>query len=219
MKRRLSFAAAALLLGLIVAPNAFAIRVIFDPIQPLSTQVTTPSDPICTSNTPCNVALVNTMYQATFLSCASGDILPASVCSTAPVTSTWYGVWFNNVTGYALSTFTFSIPVPTGLGGGSLTCAGSPPSGYTLNCPSAVPTDGSDLFLTVHANPAVNGGQDGTSPENFYLLADVPFTTAGMVASVPEPSELGLFGLGLLALLGLSWGQKRRLAQRRNEAL
>jgi hypothetical protein len=40
-----------------------------------------------------------------------------------------------------------------------------------------------------------------------------------MVASVPEPSELGLFGLGLLALLGLSWGQKRRLAQRGNEAL
>jgi hypothetical protein len=217
MKRRLSFAAAALLLGLIVAPNAFAIRVIFDPIPDLN-QVTTPSDPICTSNTPCNVALVNTMYQATFLSCASGAILPPTVCSTAPVTSTWYGVWFNNVTGYALSTFTFSIPVPTGFGGDSLDCTGSP-SSFTLNCPSVAPTDGSDLVLTIHANPAVNGGQDGTSPENFYLLADVPFTTAGMVASVPEPSELGLFGLGLLALLGLSWGQKRRLAQRGNEAL
>ena len=118
MKRYLLFAAAALLLGLIVAPNAFATRVIFDPIDSTG-QNLAPNDPVCASNTPCNVGLVNTMYQATFLSCSSGDILPASVCSTSPVDSTWYGVWFNNVTGTALNTFSFSIPVPPGINPGS----------------------------------------------------------------------------------------------------
>ncbi|MGH8182485.1 MAG: PEP-CTERM sorting domain-containing protein [Rhodanobacteraceae bacterium] len=219
MKRYLLFAAAVLLLGLIVAPNAFAIHVIFDPTT-VTGQTLTASDPVCTSNTPCNIALPNTTYTATFLSCASGAILPASVCTTAPVTSAWYGVWFNNVTGYALNTFTFSIPIPTGFGGQSLTCSGSPPgSGITVICPSTAPAAGSDLDLTVHTNPALfGGGNSGGNPEDFYLLADVPFTTTGMVASVPEPSELGLFGLGLLALgLGYGW-KKRRYAQRGNEA-
>ncbi|TAN05560.1 MAG: PEP-CTERM sorting domain-containing protein [Rhodanobacteraceae bacterium] len=218
MKRYLLFAVAALLLGLIVAPNAFAIRVIFDPTT-VTGQTLTPGDPVCTSNTPCNIGLPNTMYQATFLSCASGAILPPSVCTTAPVTSSWYGVWFNNVTGYALNTFTFSIPIPAGFGGQSLTCSGSPPgSGITVDCPSTAPAADSDLDLTVHTNPALNGGQAGTLPEDFYLLADIPFTTTGVVASVPEPSELGMFGLGLLALgLGVGW-QKRRHAQRGNEA-
>lgn len=209
MKRYLALAVVALALA-ITAPSAFAIRVIFDPPSP-----NTPNAPVapvtdCTlgtypnNYTPCLINQRNTPYTVEWVDCST-------LSGLDPSAQGWC-LFFDNVTGGALNTFTFQFtaPDPSGSYDGSnqLTCGSQPPGFATNNCQAGVTVGAGDfLDLTFYAPLANN--------TNFYLITDFmkqpdPATVS---VSVPEPGVLGMFGLGLLAL-GVGFGlQRRRQAQ------
>jgi hypothetical protein len=89
--------------------------------------------------------------------------------------------------------------------GSDLLHCGSQPAGFaTDNCEDgATVTTGQLLDLTFFASLPNN--------KNFYLITDFidQPNPATVTVSVPEPGELGLFGLGLL-MLGLGYGWRRR---------
>ncbi|MEO9079955.1 MAG: PEP-CTERM sorting domain-containing protein, partial [Rhodanobacter sp.] len=156
----------------------------------------------CAHNDPCSIGVVNHTYQVGFLPCA--DVLGVNTSGFT------YCLWMNNVTLNAVSTFTFEFIVPSGgsLSSG-LTCdtQGLPLGTVTsIDCPSTMPAAGELFPVSFHINPALANRTD------FYLFTDFNNSpgVANVSVSVPEPGELGLFGLGLLAIgVGYGW-QKRR---------
>jgi hypothetical protein len=201
MKRFLVPAFVALAVALI-APSAFATRAIFDPpsgiAPPVGTDCTLGTVPL-DDYTPCNVNKLNTPYFVRFVDCSS-------LTGLSPPASGWC-LYLTNVTGGPLHTFTFNFTVPTG---GSadhsdeLTCGSQPPGFATDNCVDGLRVSPGDVLdLSFFASLPSN--------HNFYLITDF-FNSPGVASvtvSVPEPGELGLFGLGLLAL-GVAFDWKRR---------
>jgi hypothetical protein len=197
-------------LGLaLAAPSAFATRVIFDP-PPMTTNaiVLPPPSANCIpagQYTPCNASLVNIPYLVDFVSCSQipGGIVPSDM--------TWC-LWMNNVSQHSVSKFTFEFFVPSN-GGENLQCGWQGQYAATDNCPSTVPSDGSLMSISFFTTPSIPNNTD------FYLFTDfgVMPGTAKVTMSVPEPGQLGLFGLGLLAL-GLGYGWRKRHQVRSNLA-
>ena len=211
MKRYLVLAFAALAVAL-AAPSAFATRVIFDPpsgvAPPTGTDCTIGTVPL-DDYTPCNVSKLNTPYSVEFVAC---NTLTGLV---TPVSTGWC-LYMTNVTRGSLDKFTFNFTVPAGGsydGTNELTCGSQPPGYATDNCEDGTHvTTGEVLDLSFFASLPYN--------KNFYLITDFYDSPgyATVTASVPEPGELGLFGLGLLAL-GVAVGcQRRRQAFRSREA-
>lgn len=206
MKRYLVLAFAAFAVA-IAAPSAFATHVIFDPPPPGGTDCTISVGGI-NDFTPCNISKLNTPYAVQFVDCGT-------LTGLLPPTSGWC-LYMTNVTGRSLHTFTFNFTVPAG--GSSddsdaLMCGSRPSDFATDNCVDGLhiaPGDVLDLsfFATLSNNT------------DFYLITDFNNTpgSATVTVSAPEPGELGLFGLGLLAL-GVAFGfQKRRQIAQHNEA-
>ncbi|MGH8145770.1 MAG: PEP-CTERM sorting domain-containing protein [Rhodanobacteraceae bacterium] len=212
MKPYWALALAAFVLVL-VAPSALAIRVIFDPPppQPL-TSTASPSSTDCTQSanglnnyTPCNIRQADTPYTVAFVGCSTLSGL------NPQVTGGWC-LYLDNVTGGPLSTFTFQFSAP---GGGSLdgtnelSCSSRPAGFASDNCPDNASFNAGDpLNLTFFAPIANN--------TNFYLITDFNNQPdpASVTAAVPEPGELGLFGLGLLVLgVGYGWQRRRQRLQ------
>lgn len=196
MRRYLILALAAFGLAM-AAPSAFATRVIFDP--PDSLPDTTPPD--CTHSDPCSIGEINHTYRVDFLSCS--DVQGVDV----PDGFT-YCLWMNNVTQHAVTKFTFQFIVPEGgsVSGDGLKCSSIPADLADDDCPRSLPSAGELFTVSFFANPPLPNRTD------FYLFTDFNQSpgSANVTLSVPEPGELGLFGLGLLALgVGYGW-QKRR---------
>lgn len=197
MKSYLALVVAAVVLA-IAAPSALAVRFqMRDPVGPLAT---TPPMVTCASNTPCNMFYLDQTYQAGFVPCSTS--LPPSQDTTG---FNWC-LWMNNVSGEAINNISFQLTVPQGgsLTGNGVSCEGIAPL-VTDNCPTSLPAIGDEFTLSFLASPALEDGHD------FYVLTDFINSpgVAGVTASVPEPSELGLLGLGLL-VLGVGCGLQRR---------
>lgn len=208
MRRYLILALAALGL-LAAAPSAFATRVIFDP-TPSILSVSAPPTASCylgQQNPICSMTLVNTPYSVDFVDCSllAGANIPVPNGMT-------YCLWMNNVTGYSVSKFTFEFNVPSN-GGDPLQCGSQGQYVATNNCPSSVPPDGSLFNVSFFTTPAIPNNTD------FYLFTDFGTSpgTAKVTLSVPEPGQLGLFGLGLFAL-GIGYGWRKRRQVRRDQA-
>jgi hypothetical protein len=203
MKRYLLLALAACAF-VIVAPSAMAVRV----------RVVDPTAIPCASDAPCSIYNLDTPFIANFVSCShppAGPI-PHSV-NTAGFT---YCLWLNNVTGSGAGRIDFELRVPADAVGQSLECDSDAPSVLVaVVCPTSLPTTaGASFTISFISNPPLADNHD------FYLLTDfaVDPGSAGVTLSVPEPGELGLFGLGLLGIgLGYSW-KKRRQSDRAHYA-
>lgn len=204
MRRYLVIALAVVAL-VIAAPSAFATRVIFDPPSSNVLSQLTPTTN-CTlgsypnNYTPCVVSQRNTPYTVEFVDCSTLSGLNPS--------ATGWCLFLTNVTGGSLNTFTFQFTVPTPSssydGSNQLLCGSQPPGYATNNCQDgATVTAGDSLDLTFFAPLANNN--------NFYLITDFEYQPdpATVTVSAPEPGELGMFGLGLLAL-GLVYGWRKR---------
>lgn len=200
MKRYLILAAAAVVLAM-AAPAAFATRVIFDPpsgvMPPEGTDCTISSDGL-NDYTPCNISKINTPYDVAFVDCST-------LTGLNPSASGWC-LYMTNVTGRSLTTFRFQFTVPgDSLDGSNVLHCGSQPAGFaTDNCQDgATVATGDPLDLTFFASLPNN--------KNFYLITDFVDQPgpAIVTVSVPEPGELGLFGLGLL-MLGMGYAWRRR---------
>ncbi|MGN6191803.1 MAG: PEP-CTERM sorting domain-containing protein [Rhodanobacteraceae bacterium] len=198
MTRNLVLAAAALVLTM-AAPAAFATRVVFDP--PATTNDTLPptTAPQCAHDDPCSIGLLNHTYQVNFIPC--GDVLGVDTSGFS------FCLWMNNVTTHAASKFTFQFIVPSGgsFSGDQLECGSIPTNFATDNCPQALPDPGSLFTVSFFPHPPLPNRTD------FYLFTDFVNSpgAANVTLSVPEPGELGLFGLGLL-MLGVGYGWRRR---------
>lgn len=209
MRRYLILTLATLALVL-AAPSAFATKVIFDPPSgvgpPAGTDCTLASG-VLNNFTPCNVNQINTPYSVAFVDCST-------LTGLVPSAQGWC-LYMINVTGKTLSTFQFQFTVPTGGssdGTDQLACASQPPGFATDNCQAGVTVSPGDLLdITFFA----------TLPNNkaFYLITDFISQPdyATVTVSVPEPGQLGLFGLGLLAL-GLGYGWRKRQQVRSDQA-
>lgn len=207
MKRYLVSALAALVL-VVAAPAAFATRVIFDPP---SSGIPPPAGTDCTLSsgnlndyTPCNISKLNTPYDVAFVDCST-------LTGLNPSAQGWC-LYMTNVTGRSLNKFTFQFTAPSG---GSmdnsdlLHCGSQPPGFATDNCKDgATVTAGELLDVSFFASLPNN--------TNFYLITDFINQPgpASVTVSVPEPGELGLFGLGLLVLgLGCAWQRRGKELQ------
>jgi len=201
MRRYLVLALAALVLAA-AAPAAFATRVIFDPpsgVAPPTGTDCTLSSGVLNDFTPCNVSQLNTPYDVAFVDCST-------LTGLSPAASGWC-LYMTNVTGVSLGKFTFQFTVPSGGsldGSDMLKCGSQPPGFATDNCKDgATVTAGELLDMSFFASLPNN--------TNFYLITDFVNQPgpAIVTVSVPEPGELGLFGLGLL-VLGVGYGWQRR---------
>lgn len=203
--KRLLILAFVTLVTAIVAPSALATRVIFDPptgiAPPAGTDCTLGTVPL-DDYTPCNVSKLDTPYSVQFVDCGT-------LTGLSPPASGWC-LFLTNVTDRTLNTFTFNFTAPAG---GSadhtdeLTCGSQPPGFATDNCIDGLHvTAGQVLDLSFFA-PLTNN-------ENFYLITDFLNSpgTATVTVQVPEPGELGLFGLGLLAIgVALTWKRRQMI--------
>jgi|GEM_PF-857853 len=177
------------------------------------------------SNMPCNITSLGAPpYVVDFLAC---DHPGAGVIPNAIDLSGYVGgncLWLSNNTGSALTTFSFTMPVPTGLGGSTISCQASAdanirftPTGACALGAGLTLEEGGMFTLSFAASPGVPGTNE------FFLLtdfsfADNPLGPASVTVGVPEPGVLGLFGLGLLGIgMGYGW-QRRRRTFRGNEA-
>lgn len=191
-----------------VAPSAFAIRVIFDP-PPATSGIMPPAGTDCTLGepkglndfTPCLISKLNTPYDVTFVECST-------LTGLNPKVADGWCLFMNNFTGGPLSKFTFQFTVPAG---------GSLDRSDELQCSSRgiSATDNCQDGARVTANEILDLSFFALLPngEDFFLITDFvnepAFAT--VTVSVPEPGELGIFGLGLLALVaGYGWQRRRR---------
>jgi len=200
MRRYLVLGFAAVVLA-ITAPAAFATRVVFDP-PTVADPLPPVTAPFCTHSDPCSIGEINHTYQVDFLPC--NEVMGVDTAGFS------YCLWMNNVTGRAVSTFKFQFVVPVGgsHSGDELECSSIPPDLATDDCPESLPSPGELFTVSFFAPPPLPNRTD------FYLFTDFVNSpgVADVTLSVPEPGELGLFGLGLL-LLGIGYGWQRRRRQ------
>ena len=205
MKRYLLLALAAFSF-LIVAPSAMAIRVrVVD--APAVDCTTLPANAICA------VTDVNASYAMSFMPVSDANCQSAAGIPDpgADISDFKWCIVFNNSSRAPLTSFNFTFTVPT-QGPNDIYsfifCDGFPSSVTNSFCPAAPLQAGEIISTSFTASPGVPNGQAA------YLFVDFdnnPDTTTATFApvSVPEPGELGLFGLGLLGI-GLGYGWKKR---------
>lgn len=197
----LVFAAAAVLLC--VVPSAFAAAhrtVIFDP--GLGSAISAPPSSTCTNDLtqPCQVFDLSTSYLNTWISCTTPG-LPTGLSQYQSC------LWFQNMSGSAANVFSFGMNVAApGDAGQLVDCATSPEGIATWICPDSLPGNGDPFTVKFFANPAVGNQDDFIIAINDF---DANPGSPVAVASVPEPGALGMFGLGLIAIVG-AYGWKRR---------
>lgn len=224
MKHYLTLALAAFALVL-VAPSAFAINVRYhDPAPVPPNGYTCDASDIVHSNQPCNIYTLGTPdYAVTFLPCSTAGI---PVPSAPADFSDGYCLWMNNVTAPHATdplpnTFTFTFTVPDGGsmdGSDSLHCDSTGPTGFaaTNNCPHAASV-GDTLAIKFRTDPALLNGANFWLYTDFLQSPGIAHVTASV--SVPEPGELGLFGLGLLGIgIGYGWKKRRESGRTRSAA-
>ena len=213
MKHYLALALAAFALVL-VAPDASAIRIRVVDAPPVDCTTLPP-------NTACTVIGTDSSYLMSFMpvegpegvACRSAEAVPEPA---ADISGFNFCIIFNNLSGNPLTGLNFTFTVPTqGLNDdySFVFCDGVPSSVTSSLCPSGPVQAGDIMTATFSANPGVPNRQDA------YLFVDFendPGEVTGTFTStsVPEPGELGLFGLGLLAIgVGYGW-EKRRQSHR-----
>ena len=200
MKRYLALALAAFALVL-AAPSAFAINLrVADP----------PSHIVCGSNTPCNIVTLGDIYQVAFVPCSTDGIPPGDA---ADHFSWCLWMHYSNDSETAATGMAFTLKVPDGGSWDDSNVANCSDTGFpegtvvSITCPSGPQLAGDLLTISLNINPGFASGND------FFLYTDFLTQTApdpaDVTLSVPEPGELGLFGLGLLAL-GVGYGRQRR---------
>lgn len=210
MKRYLLLALSAVVLALLVAPDALAVRIrIADPFPVPPNGYVCDASSVPRSNQPCNIfTLGDPAYQVTFLPCSSPGIP-----SQTPPPAFSYCLWMNNVTGSSVNEFTFEFTVPDG---GSLdetdvlTCdavAPDVPGFSSTNTCHGTASAGHTLKVSFFTDPALLNGSNFWLYTDFRQMPDPASVTVSV--SVPEPGELGVFGLGLL-MLGYGWQRRRR---------
>ena len=162
-------------------------------------------------NASCNIyTLGSPPYVVSFVSCTNfpNGIIPPGI----PTSGYNYCLWMNNATGGNLATFNFTVPVPVEAAGQQLDCQTFANFTPTSNCSQILPLSGNfTLSFFVPPSALVNPGND------FYLLTDFDTSpgpasvSVGATVHVPEPGELGLFGLGLLGIgVGYGWKKQRQ---------
>lgn len=120
----------------------------------------------------------------------------------------------NNLTGASITSLTFQFTVPTALAGQTVDCTSD---GVYLASTTDCPTG------KLVANQLVTFGFSGLPPipdnTDFFLGASADgltdpgqFPGVGVTATVPEPAELGMFGFGLLLIVGAVEVSRRRRA-------
>lgn len=211
MKRYLSLALAAFAL-VIAAPSALAVRIRVVDAPPKD----------CTAQTVCGIVDGTNTYDMNFvnaldpnLGCQSAAALPKP---GADISGFTYCIVMDNISSSPLNTLSFIFTVPAaGLEDdyNNVECDGFPASVTKSSCPTPSTSNPLQAGQVIHATFSANPGVPNS--ESFYLFVDfannpgaVSLTVPGRV-SVPEPSELGLFGLGLLVMgVGYGWEKRRR---------
>lgn len=231
MKRSLTLALAAFAL-VIAAPSALAVRMrVVDAPLPSGTAMATVTD--CASisasspNTACSVTDINATYTMRFVDAGlPGCAAATSVAGVGPtdLDGFTYCIILVNFTKpkAPLTGFNFTFEVPNAGPNddySQVQCTGIPGNVSSTFCPPAPLIAGASVTASFSAHPGV------PVAEVAYLFVDfanqpgdASVTFSGPV-SVPEPGELGLFGLGLLAIgLGYGW-EKRRKSCRTGDAV
>ncbi len=218
MKRYPTLALMALAL-VFAAPSAFAVRMRVVDAPPIpGSSAATVSD--CTSNavnTPCAITDVSDTYLINFVAatntgCQTAANVPG--VGTSGIAGFDFCMMLSNETSpqTPLGGFNFTFVVPTADAGDDYSfvfCDGIPGSVTSTVCPSGPLQAGDMVTASFSVSPGLPVG------EVAYLFVDFsnnPGTGSLTVdASVPEPGELGLFGLGLLAIgVGYGWQKRRR---------
>jgi hypothetical protein len=211
MKHYLALALAAFAL-ILAAPSASAVRIRVVDAPPVD----------CTTlpaNTACTVTDVSSgsSYLMSFMptdgpngvACQSAAAVPEPA---ADISGFNWCIIFNNLSGGPLTNLNFTFTVPTQGASDDYSfvfCDGVPSSVSSAFCPQGPVQAGDIITATFSANPGVPNRQDA------YLFVDFENDPGDVtVTFVPEPGELGLFGLGLLAI-GVGYGWEKRRQSRR----
>lgn len=226
MKRYLVLAVAALAF-VVAAPSAFAVRIRVVDAPPTPGQSNPPD---CTSNSPntaCSITNLTDTYTINFVGAGQpGCQAAANATGVQPgdLDGFTYCAILNNLSGSPLTVLNFMFDVPVQGPNddyNTVTCTGIPSSVSASFCPPVPLTVGDSITASFSASPGVPINQDAYL---FIDFANTPGTTSLTLTplSVPEPGELGLFGLGLLAIgVGYGWQKRRQsrgLMRRRNVA-
>ena len=219
MKHYLTVALAAF--GLMVAaPSAFAVRMrVVDAPPPGSINCAVGSGQI--PSTPCSIEDVNATYNMAFVPASVGGCQAASALP---------GVGADGIAGFsfciimvnqtlpqtALTGFNFTFVVPQAVPGvddySFVSCDGLPGNVSNTFCPQG-PLHAGDTISSSFAS-ALPGVPVGDLAYLFVDFGNNPgdaVVTVSGPTTVPEPGELGLFGLGLLAIgVGYGWEKRRR---------
>ena len=216
MKHYLALVLTAFVL-ILAAPSASAVRIRVVDAPPVDC-ATLPA------NSACDVTDVNASYAMSFMAATDAACQSAAAQPNpgADISGFNWCIAFNNFSGQPLTNLNFSFTVPP-QGGNEVSVAAGPfddysfvicdgfPSSVTSSlCPSGPLQAGDIISTSFSANPGVPNRQAA------YLFVDFqnnPGTADATFAptSVPEPGELGLFGLGLLAIgVGYGWEKRRR---------
>ena len=208
MKHYLALALAAFAL-ILVAPSASAIRIRVVDAPPVDCTALSAIDP----NATCSITDPNDTYAMSFVpasgaGCQSAEAIPDP---GADITGFNWCILLTNLSGAPLTTFNFTFAVPNQGANddyNNVFCDGFPDSVSNSFCPSGPLHVGDMITASFSADPGVPHRE---TPYLFVDFENNPGTATVTLVSVPEPGELGLFGLGLLAIgVGYGWEKRRQ---------
>jgi hypothetical protein len=211
MKHYLALALAAFAL-ILVAPGASAVRIRVVDAPPVDCTALTDISP----NTACSITDLSDIYKMSFVDASLPGCQSATSVPDADIDSFNWCIIFNNLSGDFLTSLNFTFTVPTQGDNDDYSfvfCDAVPSSVSSTFCPEGPVQAGDIITATFSADPGVPTGEDA------YLFVDFENNPGDVNAtfastSVPEPGELGLFGLGLLAI-GVGYGWEKRRQSRR----